>query len=116
MVLVLTAPILSNSSLTALRFQFNFLPAMTQDSGFLLKINTERSHSYDSFSLTAGNSTCANTDNKINRFVTSLALAPALNSTLYLDGKTCAIPSLHRDKFLPEVPGRVPGAASGNTY
>ena len=54
------------------------------------------------------NSTCANTDNKINRFVTSFALAPTLKSTLYLDGKTCAIPSLHRDNFLAKVPGSCP--------
>ncbi|MCE5226793.1 MAG: hypothetical protein LLG05_13175, partial [Porphyromonadaceae bacterium] len=28
--------------------------------------------------------------------------------TLYLDCKTCAIPSLHRDKFLAKVPGFCP--------
>ena len=27
---------------------------------------------------------------------------------LYLDGKTCAIPSLHRDSFLAKVPGLFP--------
>ena len=30
------------------------------------------------------------------------------NPTLYLDGKTCAIPSLHRDKFRAKVPGPNP--------
>ena len=28
--------------------------------------------------------------------------------TLYLDSKTCAIPSLHRDKFLAKVQGNCP--------
>ena len=37
------------------------------------------------------------------------------HKTLYLDGKKCAIPSLHRDIFLAKVPGLCPDAASGNT-
>jgi hypothetical protein len=30
------------------------------------------------------------------------------HENLYQDGKTCAIPSLHRDKFLAKVPGPCP--------
>jgi len=33
---------------------------------------------------------------------------------LYLDGKKCAIPSLHRDSFAAKVPGSCPDAAAGN--
>jgi len=36
-------------------------------------------------------------------------------SNLYLDGKKCVIPSLHRDNFLAKVPGPCPGLSSGNT-
>jgi hypothetical protein len=36
------------------------------------------------------------------------------HKNLYLDGKNCAIPSLHRDNFLAKVPGPVAGWASGN--
>jgi hypothetical protein len=34
---------------------------------------------------------------------------------LYLDGKKCAIPSLHRDSFQAKEQGLCPDAASGNT-
>jgi hypothetical protein len=40
------------------------------------------------------------------------ALAP---QSSYMTAKTHAIPSLHRDCFLPKVPGLCPDAASGNT-
>jgi hypothetical protein len=32
-----------------------------------------------------------------------------------MDGKKCAIPSLHRDNFLAKVSGPCPVLASGNT-
>ena len=34
---------------------------------------------------------------------------------LYPDGKKHAIPVLHRDSYLPKVPGHCPDAAPGNT-
>jgi hypothetical protein len=35
--------------------------------------------------------------------------------TLYLGGKNCAVPSLHRDSFLAKVPGPCSETALGNT-
>jgi hypothetical protein len=53
-----------------------------------------------------------------DRFAAPINLVPrhSYNSqNLYLDGKKCAIPSLHRDSFSAKVPGFCPDAASGNT-
>jgi len=36
------------------------------------------------------------------------------HKTLYLDGKNCAIPSLHRDSFVAKVSGPCPVLSSGN--
>jgi hypothetical protein len=44
------------------------------------------------------------------------ATAPVRNIIPAMTAKTCAIPGLHRDKFLTKVHGRCPDAAPGNAY
>ncbi len=53
-----------------------------------------------------------------DKFAAPIKLVPRhsyRSSSLYPDGKKCAIPSLHRDSFLAKVPGPCPVLSSGNT-
>ena len=54
-----------------------------------------------------------------DKFVAPIKFVPRhsySSQNLYLDGKKCAIPSLHLDSFAAKVPGLCPVLASGNAY